>query len=558
MTLLELGGLTTADSEGLVPGAASIAALWSNVRLAVIDTETIVDGDNFRVVSVAVVTCRAGTVRGKWQTLVNPGVPVDDESFQIHKLSDDHLAGEPAFADVAEVLRNVLQPADDDELVVFVAHKVGFDAGVLRHEYDLLGETLPELRVLDTGGRLANAVGVRPDGHSLAALCLALGIRHDRPHDSMADATVCAEAAVALLNRAAANGERDFDQLLDAVSAELTTLTVGAVLPSQIRRPRRARPLPSAHTETHSTLLSGRAGTKLLAEWRTQVGECARLRCRLLDDQVAGAGPKPAKLLPELEAVLDERATAGDVAGAATVLGAMLPLLPEASQSTNLVKRRNELLAWVARWQPRLDRLGRCSTIDACPACRRKEPCSLDMWPDAVAAAALGDPARTALSFLHPNGREVGTGVYTRWVAKAMRPVADAALWRCVEHWRSTNQPVRASQVAQLAWQAGSRHPDIADAYAALLADAGDTVSLRRALAVTRLSMRTRHDSSHEGWTRLEGRSRQLAGQLERRRFRHSGTFDTNGNPIPIRRHTPAVPQRDRPRRFQRRSPSSV
>ena len=37
MTLLELGGLTTADSEGLVPDAASIAALWSNVRLAVID-----------------------------------------------------------------------------------------------------------------------------------------------------------------------------------------------------------------------------------------------------------------------------------------------------------------------------------------------------------------------------------------------------------------------------------------------------------------------------------------------------------------------------------------
>lgn len=194
----------------------------------------------------------------------------------------------------------------------------------------------------------------------------------------------------------------------------------------------------------------------------------------------------------------------------------------------------------------------RCGRRDRCPACRRHELCPLDTWPDTVAAAALGDAERYARGFFETTGKEAGTGAYTSWCAKGAQIVADTAVALCIDHWRRIGQPTRAEQVAQLAWNAGCRHPDVVDADAGQIAAAGSITDLRTALAACKLALRARRGSSHDAWNRLQARSHQLAGQLERLRIRPSGRFDADGNPIPLRRHHPTTPHRSRPRRFQR------
>jgi len=193
----------------------AVAALWGAVRIVVIDTETTLapGGGSLRAVSVAAVTCRLGTVRGKFQTLINPEVPIDPQSKRIHGITDEHLIGEPTFAEVAGLLVPLLTETDGERLVL-AAHNVGFDVSVLRNELQRIGSDLPDIPVIDTMGKLAALVDVRPPTKSLASLLDTLGLSNNRPHDALADAVACAEALVELLNRAAVNGHTDFDELL--------------------------------------------------------------------------------------------------------------------------------------------------------------------------------------------------------------------------------------------------------------------------------------------------------------------------------------------------------
>lgn len=536
---------------------AAITAFWGDTRLVVVDVETVTAGDDLHAVSVATVICRAGRVRNKWQTLLASDVPVDPDSSSVHGLTDDHLAGEATFAHLAHIVRGALTPVGDENLV-FVAHNAAFDASVLRAEFARIGEDIPDLSVLDTQGKLAGLVGVRiKAGCSLRELCDALAITHARPHDALDDAIVCAEAAVELLNRAALLELGTIEDVLAHVSGDITTRTLPTLDARIFRRRPRARALPQDHVAGHAALLSPRAGKRMLAGWREQVADCAGLRCRHLDDRVANAGPPPAKLIPELEAVLGRLTAGRDTAGAATVLGALLPLLPRLPPRKGRLGQRNALLAWAKVWRRRLDHLGHCPRSDRCPACRRGEPCPLDVWPATVGAAALGDPERYARGFFETTGREAGTGAYTKWCANGLEPVADEGLVTCARYWRSIGQATRATQLYQLAWVAGCRHPDVADAYAGQLAAAGRIPDLRSAIAVAKTAARRRHGSTHEGWARLQARTHQLEGQLQRCQVRPSGRFDEDGNPIPLRRHHPEAPRRTRQPRFARAAPDT-
>ncbi len=543
----------TATGTTAVTDRVAVAALWGGVRIVVIDLETtsVAGGGPQRAVSVGAVTCRLGTVRGKWQTLVNPEVPVAPGSRKIHGITDEHLVGEPTFAEVAPAILDLLTEADGERLVV-AGHNIRFDVSVLRHELQRLSLDLPELATIDTGGPLAALVDVRPKSGSLADLLDTLGLTNAKPHDALADATACAEALVALLHRAAVAGHTDFDELLTRISAGASTRTVtpGVKLPGAGGR-ELLPTLPADHVAGHATPLSKRAGTKMLTAWAGQVTECATLRCRHLEARVANAGPKPATLLEPLETVLGERCADSDTAGTATVLGALIPLIGHLPPRTGRLGLRNAVLAWSKTWAPKLAPLGRCEPDDPCPACRRNDPCPLDTWFDQVATVALGDPERYARGFFETTGREAGTGAYTQWLAGGVdQRIADAAVWLCVEHWRNIGQDVRAQQLVGLAWDAGCRHPDIADAYAGQVAAAGRLTDLEAGATICDNALDTRDGSTHEGWLRLISRRNQLAGRADRLRVRPSGTFDADGNPIPLRRHHPMAPRRTRQPRF--------
>ena len=99
---------------------------------------------------------------------------------------------------------------------------------------------------------------------------------------------------------------------------------------------------------------------------------------------------------------------------------------------------------------------------------------------------------------------------------------------------------------------AGSRDPRIADAYAGQLGAGGRAVDLQAALKVCTAALLTAGDSSHDGWSRLRARRNQLDGRLTRLTRPLSGTYDVDGQPVPVRRHHPSNPRRTRPTRFLR------
>ena len=155
-------------------------------------------------------------------------------------------------------------------------------------------------------------------------------------------------------------------------------------------------------------------------------------------------------------------------------------------------------------------------------------------------------------------GKEAGTGAYTSWLGRGVdQRVCDAALWRCVEHWRAVEMVKRAEQVIELGWAAGCRHPDLADAYAGQLAASGRLASYERAIDVCDEALGVADGSTHPGWARLRSRRNQLAGRRQRLVVRPSGKFDEDGNPIPARRHHPTKPRRTRPMRFVDAGPTA-
>lgn len=544
---------TDAPMDGRLLDAARIS-LWANLRLVVIDLETCAapGGGPHRIVAVAAVTCRRGAPRGVWSRLVDPECTIDPVTRNIHGITDDLVAGEPTFDAIAPQLVELLT-GRDAERVVLVAHNVRSDVSVLRAEFARVGLNLPDVDVLDTMGRLVRHVEVRPADRSLAALADTLGIVNPRPHDALADAQTCTDAALALLDRAAQRGIDDFDRLLAEVSRGATTGTIRTAKRAGTgTEPTQQRVIDPDHLASHADVLSSRVRDRGLAAWADQVAECCQLRCPAVVERVEQAGPAPHRLLPVLEGVLDRLVVADDGPGVAALLPALLPLLEHLEPRKGRHGMRDAVLAWANAHGPRLGALDRCSDDDRCPSCETHQPCPLDTWREPLAPLALGALDKRARSFLRPNGRQAGTGAYTTWLERGHdQALADASLALVVEHWRATDQDGWADVVAQYGWDAGCRDPNVAEAVATLRAAPGTATDLKAGLAIIDTALATADGSTASGWTRLEARRAQLAGRLRRAHSgRPTGEFDADGNPIYATPHHPVKPRRQRRPRF--------
>jgi DNA polymerase III epsilon subunit-like protein len=532
----------------------AVATLWGGVRIIVIDIETTKtpDKDLLRAISIATVTCRGGSIRNKWQTLVNAQMPIDRESRRIHGIADEHLEGEPIFADVAQSLAATLTAADGEKVILAV-YNARFDVAVLRTEFEAIHRDIPFLPIIDLQGKLAGLVGVHPAVRGLKGLLAELGIINDKPHEALADAVATAEALIELLARAASAGHTDFDQLLATISGDLTTTSINPGHKSIGPSAAVEQALPPEHILSHASVLSARAGSPMFDKWQGEVAQCALLRCRHLDDRVIQAGPGPVALLQRLEAVLAQRCDAGDAAGAATVLGAMLPLLPQMKPPTKTAIKRTTGRTWTAKWAPKFNALGRCTGEDLCPACRRREACPLDIWPETIATLVVSDPAKSSVSYLQVSGKDRGTGSYVLLTAKGEDPrLVGAALWIVVNYWSALGQHDMARHMVHLAWSLGCRYPEVVEAYAGYISAPGRLPDLQAALDACDAALAIRDESTTDGWMRLASRRNQIAGHVQRLEFRPSGQLDGDGNPIPLRRHHPENPVRTRQPRFMR------
>jgi len=115
--------------EGLVEEFEP-SARWSDIPMVLIDFETTGrDSREDRVIELGLVHIDRGEITAKKSMLVNPGVPVPEDSTAIHGLKDSDLVDKPSFS---EVLPEVI-PLLDGRLPA--AYNANFDRGFLLEEF---------------------------------------------------------------------------------------------------------------------------------------------------------------------------------------------------------------------------------------------------------------------------------------------------------------------------------------------------------------------------------------------------------------------------------------
>ena len=186
------------------------------LTFVVFDTETTglrpEAGD--RVVSLAGVRVRGGIVRRHetFDTLVDPGREVPEESVRIHGITAEMLVGAPRLETALPAFLEFAGPA------VLVGHEASFDLRFLEPEARRLGlPSLAESRpVLDTR-LLSRSLHGPGESHTLDAVAQRLGVMIAGRHSALGDAVITAEVLVRLLTLIQKRGILTLGQALDAV-----------------------------------------------------------------------------------------------------------------------------------------------------------------------------------------------------------------------------------------------------------------------------------------------------------------------------------------------------
>lgn len=106
------------------------------MRHLIVDTETtglsFINGD--RVIEIAAVEYVNGNPTGNsFYTLVDPERSIPADAVAIHGITDDHVRGQPKFAQVAQKLLDFCRGA------TVIAHNANFDIGMLDNELEMAG-----------------------------------------------------------------------------------------------------------------------------------------------------------------------------------------------------------------------------------------------------------------------------------------------------------------------------------------------------------------------------------------------------------------------------------
>ena len=133
-----------------------------------------------RITEVALIKIEQGAVIAKWETLINPGIPIPRNITGLTGISDEMVKDAPAFEEIAGDLYSYLEGS------VMVAHNARFDNGFLKAEYKRIGGTLRQ-RTLCTV-KLSRKLYPHAEGHSLDAIMIRFGLSTSARHRGMGDA----------------------------------------------------------------------------------------------------------------------------------------------------------------------------------------------------------------------------------------------------------------------------------------------------------------------------------------------------------------------------------
>jgi len=200
------------------------------VRQIVLDTETtgLELSAGHRIIEIGCVELLHRRPSGRnWHRYLRPGREVDPGALAVHGITNEFLASQPSFAEVAE---EFLAFVDGAELVI---HNAEFDVSFLDAELEAAGiacRVAERCRVCDT---LGMARRMHPgQRNSLDALCKRYSIDNSGRdlHGALKDARILADVYLAMSGGQAALG-------LESAPAEAAVTAAGPSTRSSVRIP---------------------------------------------------------------------------------------------------------------------------------------------------------------------------------------------------------------------------------------------------------------------------------------------------------------------------------
>jgi len=200
------------------------------VRQIVLDTETtgLELAAGHRIIEIGCIELVHRRPSGRnWHRYLRPGREVDPGALAVHGITNEFLASQPSFAEVAG---EFLAFVDGAELVI---HNAEFDVGFLDAEFGAAGiacRISERCRVYDT---LALARRMHPgQRNSLDALCKRYNVDNSgrELHGALKDARILADVYLAMSGGQAALG-------LEAAPAEAAVAAAGPAARDAVRIP---------------------------------------------------------------------------------------------------------------------------------------------------------------------------------------------------------------------------------------------------------------------------------------------------------------------------------
>jgi len=188
----------------------------ADVPLVVLDTETtgLSPSMGHRVVEIGALRLENWRPVAEISQLVQPGRTLDPGASRVHGIYDEDLAGQPAFAEIADDLLALMDGA------VLVAHNATFDAGFVAMEFHLGGYAGDDHAPMPANPWLCTLQLARRRFHfgrnNLGAVARQLNIRVETAHRALADVYTTAAILKRMAEQLQAQGVETVGDLLQA------------------------------------------------------------------------------------------------------------------------------------------------------------------------------------------------------------------------------------------------------------------------------------------------------------------------------------------------------
>ncbi|HRP51982.1 MAG TPA: 3'-5' exonuclease [Fluviicola sp.] len=173
---------------------------FCSVNYAIVDIETTGGSvKSSKITEIAIYKHDGHGIIDSFSSLVNPEMPIPDFIVNFTGITNEMVKDAPKFYEIA---KKIIEFTDD---CIFVAHNVGFDYGIIRHEFKQLC-TVRASRIVLPG----------MESYSLGKLTKALGITLKNRHRAAGDAEATAHLFTQLMNT-------DKNQLKTFIQEEIDT-----------------------------------------------------------------------------------------------------------------------------------------------------------------------------------------------------------------------------------------------------------------------------------------------------------------------------------------------